>query len=212
MASDITINYFHRSIRDDIILSYLERKPFLLSLLSFDNKNKNLDSNWSIRPTSTSIREYVAKILSWMREKPGASEKNDFPLCVSWIYRIFFLFYFVVSMTIERSDRERLRISFFIFFICLCLTCTGRTRSRRSVYSWRICRNSATLPCTRSSRNSSSRNGSTPAREAPCTLDRFWNERRRWLGEGYALIIGNFGDFEINHWKLIRIRNTIRVQ
>lgn len=109
------------------IISYLEQKPFLLfsppplsTRVSFDNKNKNLarlDSDWLIPTTPTSIRKYVAKILSQVREKRGASEKkNDFPSYVSWIYRFFFFLYFVVSMTIARSDRKRLRI-FFLFYI-----------------------------------------------------------------------------------------------
>lgn len=184
------------------IISYLEQKPFLLfspppSLLVFHSIIKIKISRAStrigwFRTTPTSIRKYVAKILSQVREKRGASEKkNDFPSYVSWIYRIFF---FSISLSRWQS-RDRIGkdcefFFFFTFFISLCLTCTGRTRSQQSVYSWRICRNSATLPCTRSSRNSSSRNGSTPAREAPCTLDRFWNERRRW---GRLLIVGNFG-------------------
>lgn len=114
MASDITINYFHRSIRDDIILSYLERKPFLLSLLSFDNKNKNLDSDWSIRPTSTSIREYVAKILSWMREKPGASEKTIFHyVCRGFIE---FFFYFISLSRWQSSDRIGKDCEFFFLY------------------------------------------------------------------------------------------------
>lgn len=206
---DITINCYHRSIRDNIVFgtkAFLALLPSPLSTpVSFDNKNKNLarlDSDWLISTTPTSIRKYVAKILSQVREKRGASEKkNDFPSYVSWIYRIFF---FPISLSRWQS-RDRIGkdcefFFFFTFFISLCLTCTGRTRSQQSVYSWRICRNSATLPCTRSSRNSSSRNGSTPAREAPCTLDRFWNERRRW---GRLCINRRklWLDFEINHWK-----------
>lgn len=59
------------------------------------------------------------------------------------------------------------------------LTCTDRTRSRPSVCGSRICRNSATLPCTRSSRSSSTRSGSTPVPATACTRDRFWNSQRR---------------------------------
>lgn len=134
------------------------------------------------------IREHtdIDSRIRWKNSLSEKSERKKFfpPLYVSWIYRIFF-FFFSISLS-RRQSRDRIgrrsRIflfCFFIFFISLRLTCTGRTRSRQSVYSSRICRSSATLPCTRSSRNSSSRNGSTQAREAPCTLDRFWNERRR---------------------------------
>lgn len=39
------------------------------------------------------------------------------PLYVSWIYRIFFFFYFVVSTTIARSDREKIaNFSFFFLY------------------------------------------------------------------------------------------------
>lgn len=193
------------------IISYLEQKPFFLfspppSLLVFHSIIKIKISRAStrigwFRTTPTSIRKYVAKILSQVREKRGASEKRTI---FHHMCREFIEFFFCISLSRWQS-RDRIGkdcefFFFFTFFISLCLTCTGRTRSQQSVYSWRICRNSATLPCTRSSRNSSSRNGSTPAREAPCTLDRFWNERRRW---GRLCINRRklWLDFEINHWK-----------
>lgn len=112
------------------------------------------------------------------RGKPWekAREKAISTTCVE--NRGFIEFSFI-SLSRDRICKDCEFFFFFVFFISLRLTCTGRTRSQQSVYSWRICRRSATLPCTRSSRNSSSRNGSTSARGAPCTLDRFWNERRR---------------------------------
>lgn len=120
---DITINCYHRSIRDNIVFgtkAFLALLPSLLSTrVSFDNKNKNLarlDSDWLIPTTPTSIRKYVAKILSQVREKRGASEKRTIfhHMCREFIE--FFFSYFVVSMTIARSDRKRLRI-FFLFYI-----------------------------------------------------------------------------------------------
>lgn len=206
---DITINCYHRSIRDNIVFgtkAFLALLPSPLSTrVSFDNKNKNLarlDSDWLI-PNHADLDSKIRckNSLSGERKAWCERKKNDFPSYVSWIYRIFF---FCISLSRWQS-RDRIGkdcefFFFFTFFISLCLTCTGRTRSQQSVYSWRICRNSATLPCTRFSRNSSSRNGSTPAREVPCTLDRFWNERRRW---GRLCINRRklWLDFEINHWK-----------
>lgn len=86
------------------IISYLEQKPFLLfsplllsTRVSFDNKNKNLarlDSDWLIPTTPTSIRKYVAKILSQVREKRGASEKRTIfhHMCREFIEFFFFVF------------------------------------------------------------------------------------------------------------------------
>lgn len=108
------------------IISYLEQKPFLLfspppSLLVFHSIIKIKISRAStrigwFRTTPTSIRKYVAKILSQVREKRGASEKRTIfhHMCREFIE--FFFLYFVVSMTIARSDRKRLRI-FFLFYI-----------------------------------------------------------------------------------------------
>lgn len=115
-------------------------------------------------------------------------------------YRGFIeFFYLVISITIARSDKKPilLPVEFSIFRARLVsssiqlshilrfrwsarrllrLTCTDRTRSLPSACDSRICRNSATLPYTRSSRNSSSRNGSAPVPSIPCTLDRSCNE------------------------------------
>lgn len=109
------------------IISYLEQKPFLLfsppllsTRVSFDNKNKNLarlDSDWLI-PNHADLDSKIRckNSLSGERKAWCERKKNDFPSYVSWIYRIFFFLYFVVSMTIARSDRKRLRI-FFLFYI-----------------------------------------------------------------------------------------------
>lgn len=98
---DITINCYHRSIRDNIVFGTKVFLPLLPSPLStrvlFDNKNKNLarlDSDWLIPTTPTSIRKYVAKILSQVREKRGASEKRTIfhHMCREFIEFFFFLF------------------------------------------------------------------------------------------------------------------------
>lgn len=194
------------------IISYLEQKPFLLfspppSLLVFHSIIKIKISRAStrigwFRPRRPRFENTLQKFsLRWEKSVVRAKKRTIFHhMCREFIDFFFFCISLSRWQSRDRIGKDCEFFFFFTFFISLCLTCTGRTRSQQSVYSWRICRNSATLPCTRSSRNSSSRNGSTPAREAPCILDRFWNERRRW---GRLCINRRklWLDFEINHWK-----------
>lgn len=141
----------------------------------------------------TSICEYTG---IFSLPKPLRAENDFHTGCVSWIYRIFLSRYFDNYRTIEQ-ETILLPVEFSIFrtrlvsssiqlshtlrfrwsaWRLLRLTCTDRTRSLPSACDSRICRNSATLPYTRSSRNSSNHSGSAPVPSMPCTLDRFCNE------------------------------------
>lgn len=67
------------------------------------------------------IREHtdIDSRIRWKNSLSEKSERKKFfpPLYVSWIYRIFFFFYFVVSTTIARSDREKIaNFSFFFLY------------------------------------------------------------------------------------------------
>lgn len=53
------------------------------------------------------------------------------------------------------------------------LTCRGRRQFPRNACDWQSCRSAAALPCTRSSRTSSSRSGSERAPADSCIPDRF---------------------------------------
>lgn len=108
------------------IISYLEQKSFFLfspppSLLVFHSIIKIKISRAStrigwFRPRRPRFENTLQKFsLRWEKSVVRAKKKRFSIICREFIEFFFFL-YFVVSMTIARSDRKRLRI-FFPFYI-----------------------------------------------------------------------------------------------
>lgn len=118
MASDITINYFHRSIRDDIILSYLERKPFLLSLPVFHSTIKIKISTRIGRFDRRRHRfeNTLQKFsLGWEKSLVRAKKTIFHYVCRGFIE---FFFYFISLSRWQSSDRIGKDCEFlFLYFL-----------------------------------------------------------------------------------------------